>query len=55
MKTANLRRRSNSTELLVRLGIAGAAALAGVAMARRLRSRVRSFPEGPRTAKRLRG
>lgn len=49
MKTANLRHRSNSTELLASLGIAGAAALTGVAMARRLRSRARSFPSAPRT------
>lgn len=42
--------RVNGTELLAVLGVVGAAALAGFATVRRLRSRARSFPERPRTA-----
>ena len=47
MKAANVRHRAKGTELLVVLGVVGAAASAGVIVARQLRSRARSAPETP--------
>jgi quercetin dioxygenase-like cupin family protein len=55
MKPARARYRTENTKFLAALGVVGAAALAGVVVARRVRSGAREAPTTPRPASKLIG